>query len=58
MERLTQLEYVFFNGDQEHRYPGCINASFAYVEGESLLMALKVYLFLSLFFFKNVRILH
>ncbi|CCJ31334.1 unnamed protein product [Pneumocystis jirovecii] len=41
VERLTQLEYVFFNGDQEHRYPGCINASFAYVEGESLLMALK-----------------
>ncbi|KAG4302464.1 hypothetical protein PCANB_001281 [Pneumocystis canis] len=41
VERLSQLEHVFFNGDPEHRYPGCINASFAYVEGESLLMALK-----------------
>jgi len=29
------------NGDPEHRYPGCLNYSFAYVEGESLLMALK-----------------
>ncbi len=29
------------NGDPEHRYPGCVNISFAFVEGESLLMALK-----------------
>jgi cysteine desulfurase len=29
------------NGDPEHRYIGCLNYSFAYVEGESLLMALK-----------------
>uniref|UniRef100_A0A4W3GU81 Cysteine desulfurase n=1 Tax=Callorhinchus milii TaxID=7868 RepID=A0A4W3GU81_CALMI len=32
---------VFLNGDSEKKYPGCINLSFAYVEGESLLMALK-----------------
>ncbi|XP_078093005.1 cysteine desulfurase [Mustelus asterias] len=32
---------VVMNGDAEQRYPGCINLSFAYVEGESLLMALK-----------------
>ncbi|XP_015220560.2 cysteine desulfurase [Lepisosteus oculatus] len=32
---------VVMNGDPEKRYPGCINISFAYVEGESLLMALK-----------------
>lgn len=32
---------VVMNGDPDHRYPGCINLSFAYVEGESLLMALK-----------------
>lgn len=32
---------VIMNGDPEQRYPGCINLSFAYVEGESLLMALK-----------------
>uniref|UniRef100_A0A7S1FZI8 cysteine desulfurase n=1 Tax=Corethron hystrix TaxID=216773 RepID=A0A7S1FZI8_9STRA len=29
------------NGDPAHFYPGCLNYSFAYVEGESLLMALK-----------------
>ncbi|EFX64239.1 hypothetical protein DAPPUDRAFT_66361, partial [Daphnia pulex] len=27
--------------DPEHSYPGCVNLSFAYVEGESLFMALK-----------------
>lgn len=32
---------VIQNGDPEHRYIGCLNYSFAYVEGESLLMALK-----------------
>jgi len=29
------------NGSPDHRHPGCLNYSFAYVEGESLLMALK-----------------
>jgi cysteine desulfurase len=29
------------NGDPAHNYAGCLNYSFAYVEGESLLMALK-----------------
>merc|ERR1712086_481922 len=29
------------NGDVDQRYPGNLNISFAYVEGESLLMALK-----------------
>ena len=33
---------VFLNGDADARYPGNLNLSFAYVEGESLLMALKV----------------
>lgn len=32
---------VVLNGDADARYPGNINYSFAYVEGESLLMALK-----------------
>lgn len=36
----SQLEDVVFNGDA-HGYPGCVNLSFAFVEGESLLMALK-----------------
>ncbi|RLV92839.1 hypothetical protein DV515_00013631 [Chloebia gouldiae] len=38
---MSEVPDVVMNGDQEHRYPGCINLSFAYVEGESLLMALK-----------------
>ena len=32
---------VTLNGHPDLRYPGCLNMSFAYVEGESLLMALK-----------------
>ena len=32
---------VVRNGDPNNSYPGCINLSFSYVEGESLLMALK-----------------
>jgi len=35
------LEEVFVNGDLENSVPGVLNVSFAYVEGESLLMALK-----------------
>lgn len=35
------VDHVYLNGHPEHRYPGNLNLSFAYVEGESLLMALK-----------------
>ncbi|RMX49362.1 hypothetical protein pdam_00014781 [Pocillopora damicornis] len=35
------LTHVIRNGDPDHSYPGCVNLSFAFVEGESLLMALK-----------------
>ena len=35
------MDHTTLNGDPEHHYPGCVNISFAYVEGESLLMALK-----------------
>lgn len=35
------LPNVIRNGDPIASYPGCINLSFAFVEGESLLMALK-----------------
>jgi hypothetical protein len=35
------MEHTSLNGDRERHYPGCVNVSFAYVEGESLLMALK-----------------
>jgi cysteine desulfurase len=32
---------VFLNGDRERRWAGCINLSFAYIEGESMIMAIK-----------------
>ena len=38
---VQNLEEVYINGDLEQRLPGNINISFAYVEGESLIMALK-----------------
>ncbi|RMZ77040.1 hypothetical protein DV738_g4630, partial [Chaetothyriales sp. CBS 135597] len=38
---LLALEHTSLNGDPTRHYPGCVNVSFAYVEGESLLMALK-----------------
>lgn len=37
----SQIDDVILNGDPELRYHGNMNLSFAYVEGESLLMALK-----------------
>lgn len=37
----SQLDGVVVNGSSEHRYVGNLNLSFAYVEGESLLMGLK-----------------
>ncbi len=40
-ELTTKLSKVIRNGDPKRSYPGCVNLSFAYVEGESLLMALK-----------------
>jgi cysteine desulfurase len=38
---LNQLTEVYVNGHPSRRLPGNINMSFAYVEGESLLMGLK-----------------
>ena len=35
------LAYVHLNGNVEHRLPGCLNLSFPYVEGESLLMGIS-----------------
>lgn len=37
----TQLTHCIRNGDSVKTFPGCVNISFGYVEGESLLMALK-----------------
>lgn len=41
LKGLLSLEHTSRNGDPDRHYPGCVNVSFAYVEGESLLMALK-----------------
>ena len=38
---LNQIEEVYLNGDMEHRVPHNLNISFNYVEGESMIMALK-----------------
>jgi cysteine desulfurase len=35
---MTRIPAVVLNGDAEQRYVGNLNFSFAYVEGESLLM--------------------
>jgi cysteine desulfurase len=37
----AQLDEVFVNGSLEHRLPNNLNMSFAYVEGESLLMGIN-----------------
>lgn len=41
LDGLTDMEQVFVNGDLEHRVPHNLNISFNYVEGESLIMAIK-----------------
>ncbi len=38
---LSEMEEVFVNGDMERRVPHNLNVSFNYVEGESLIMAIK-----------------
>jgi cysteine desulfurase len=38
---IKDIEAVYVNGDLEHRVAANLNISFAYVEGESLIMALK-----------------
>ena len=41
LKGLSDMEAVYVNGDLEHRVAHNLNMSFAYVEGESLLMAIK-----------------
>lgn len=38
---LSQIEETYLNGNMEHRVPHNLNVSFNYVEGESLIMAIK-----------------
>ena len=41
LKGLSEIEAVYVNGDLEQRVPHNLNISFAYVEGESMLMAVK-----------------
>lgn len=41
LDGVKDIEEVYVNGSLEQRVPGNLNVSFAYVEGESLIMALK-----------------
>ena len=41
LDGISTIEQVFINGDLEHRVPHNVNASFNYVEGESLIMGVK-----------------
>ena len=38
---LSAIEEIYVNGDMEHRVPHNLNVSFNFVEGESLIMAVK-----------------
>lgn len=40
-ELVVNIKDIFLNGDKEKRLPGNLNLSFAYIEGESMLMAIK-----------------
>lgn len=41
LDGIRDMEQVHINGSLEQRIPGILNISFAFVEGESLIMALK-----------------
>ncbi len=41
LQGLQEIEEVYINGDLERRVPHNVNASFNFVEGESLIMAIK-----------------
>jgi cysteine desulfurase len=41
LKGLQEIEEVYFNGDLEQHAPNILNMSFNYVEGESLIMAIK-----------------
>ncbi len=42
LSRITsEAKEVYLNGDKDNRYPGNLNLSFAYIEGESMILAIK-----------------
>ncbi len=40
-EIVDSIPDVYLNGDKEKRWPGCINLSFSYIEGESLILSIR-----------------
>jgi cysteine desulfurase len=38
---LKNVPELYLNGDRKERYPGNLNLSFAYIEGESMILAIK-----------------
>ncbi|MEO0348296.1 MAG: aminotransferase class V-fold PLP-dependent enzyme, partial [Pseudomonadota bacterium] len=38
---VKEVKDIYLNGDYEQSWPGCLNISFAYIEGESMMMAIK-----------------
>src|SRR5438876_7682230 len=41
LKGLSEIDEIYVNGDMEHRVPHNLNVSFNFVEGESLIMAIK-----------------
>lgn len=41
MNAMSEIPYVQLNGSKTHRYLGCLNYSFACIEGESMIGAIK-----------------
>jgi cysteine desulfurase len=41
VDDLLQMEKVYLNGSWQQRWPGCLNFSFAGIEGESIMMYMK-----------------
>jgi len=42
LKKITDsAEEIYINGDLEKRYPGNLNISFAYIEGESMILSIK-----------------
>lgn len=40
-KEILSIPDVYLNGSKEFKWPGCINVSFAYIEGESLILSAK-----------------
>jgi cysteine desulfurase len=41
IEKMLEIPHVYLNGSRTERYPGCLNFSFACIEGESMIGAIK-----------------